>query len=97
VRGNVFRAVLAGIPIVIGYLLISTALSPLYTRLAAQAGSRTSYAGPITAFTDGGNLIRYWFRRLFQGDWLALALLAPAGALLWLAWRRYRIWRKTVD
>jgi galactitol-specific phosphotransferase system IIC component len=29
---------------------------------AAQAGSRTSYAGPITAFTDGGNPIRFWFQ-----------------------------------
>jgi PTS system galactitol-specific IIC component len=89
-RGNVFRAVLAGVPIVIGYLLIATALSPLYTRLAAQAGSATSYAGPITAFTDGGNPLRYWFFHLFQGNWIALLLLLPAAALLWLAWRRYR-------
>jgi PTS system galactitol-specific IIC component len=89
-RGNVFRAVLAGVPIVIGYLLIATNLAPLYTRLAAQAGSRTSYAGPITAFTDGGNPIRFWFFHLFQGNWIAFAVLAPAGALMWLAWRRYR-------
>jgi len=92
VRGNVFRAVLAGIPIVIAYLLIATNLAPLYTRLAAQAGSRTSYTGLITAFTDGGNPIRFWFFHLFQGHWIALALLAPAAALLWFAWRRYRRW-----
>jgi PTS system galactitol-specific IIC component len=89
-RGNVFRAVLAGIPIVVGYLLIATTLSPLYTRLAGEAGSQTSYAGPITAFTDGGNIVRYWFLHLFQGNWIALALLVPAGALLWFSWRRYR-------
>jgi PTS system galactitol-specific IIC component len=91
-RGNVFRAVLAGVPIVIGYLLIATSLAPLFTRLAAQAGSQTSYAGPITAFTDGGNPLRFWFFHLFQGNWIALLLLAPAAALLWLAWRRYRAW-----
>jgi PTS system galactitol-specific IIC component len=93
-RGNVFRAVLASVPIVIGYLLISTALAPLFTRLAAQAGSRTSYAGLITAFTDGGNPLRFWFFHLFQGHWIALALLAPAAFLLWFAWRRYRQWQK---
>jgi len=91
-RGNVFRAVLAGIPIVIGYLLIATTLAPLYTRLAAQAGSSTSYSGPITAFTDGGNPVRFWFLHLFQGNWIALLLLAPAGLLCWFAWRRYRLW-----
>ena len=93
-RGNVFRAVLAGVPIVIGYLLIATSLAPLFTRLAAQAGSQTSYSGPITAFTDGGNPLRFWFFHLFQGNWIALLLLAPAVALLWFAWRRYRQWRK---
>jgi len=96
-RGNVFRAVLAGVPIVIAYLLIATNLAPLFTRLSSQAGSQTSYAGPITAFTDGGNPIRFWFFHLFQGNWLALALLAPAAALLWFAWRRYRQWRNSAS
>ncbi len=93
-RGNVFRAVLASVPIVIGYLLIATSLAPLFTRLAAQVGSATSYAGPVTAFTDGGNPLRFWFFHLFQGNWIALVLLAPASALLWLAWRRYRRWQR---
>jgi galactitol-specific phosphotransferase system IIC component len=83
------------VPIVIGYLLISTALAPLFTRLAAQAGSQTSYGGPITAFTDGGNPLRFWFFHLFQGNWLALLILVPAGLLMWFAWRRYRQWRKS--
>jgi PTS system galactitol-specific IIC component len=96
-RGNVFRAVLAGVPIVIGYLLIATSLAPLFTRLAAQAGSATSYSGPITAFTDGGNPLRFWFFHLFQGNWIALVLLAPAASLLWLAWRRYRLWQRAAQ
>lgn len=95
VRGNVFRAVLAGVPIVVGYLLIASNLAPLYTRLAARAGSGTSYEGLITAFTDGGNPIRFWFFHLFQGHWIALVLLVPAGLLCWLAWRRCRQWQKS--
>jgi len=75
--------------------VIATALSPLYTRLAAQAGSQTSYAGPITAFTDGGNPVRFWALHLFQGNWIALLTLIPAGLLCWFAWRRYRSWTRS--
>jgi galactitol-specific phosphotransferase system IIC component len=62
----------------LGLTVGATSLAPLFTRLAAQAGSATSYSGPITAFTDGGNPLRFWFFHLFQGSWIALVLLAPA-------------------
>jgi galactitol-specific phosphotransferase system IIC component len=42
------------------------------------------------AFVIPGNPLRFWFFHLFQGNWIALLLLAPAAALLWLAWRRCR-------
>ncbi len=91
-RGNVFRAVLIGIPIVVGYLLISTHFAPLYTTLAAQAGSSavTSYSGDITAFTDGGNPVRWWFYYLFRGNLWAFAAVPAVGALMYLSWRNYR-------
>lgn len=91
-RGNVFRALLVGIPVVIGYLLIATVLAPLFTTLSAQAGAVTEegYTGLITAFTDGGNPIRFWFYHMFRGNWIALAIIAPAAALCFLTWRRYR-------
>jgi len=91
-RGNVFRAVLIGIPIVVGYLLICTHFAPLYTTLAAQAGSSAAanYAGEITAFTDGGNPVRWWFYYLFRGNLWALAAIPAVGGLMYLAWRNYR-------
>jgi galactitol PTS system EIIC component len=91
-RGNVFRAVLIGIPIVIGYLLISTHFAPLYTTLAAKAGSESvqSYAGEITAFTDGGNPVRLWFYYLFRANVWALAAIPAVGGLMYLCWRNYR-------
>ena len=91
-RGNVFRAVLIGIPIVVAYFLISTHFAPLYTRLAARAGAEAvrTYAGEITAFTDGGNPVRFWFYYLFRGNIWAFAAIPPALGLMYLCWRNYR-------
>ena len=87
-----FRAVLIGIPIVAAYLLISTHFAPMYTALSAQVGAVTaqSYAGEITAFTDGGNPVRFWFFYLFRGNILALVAIPAVLALMYYAWRRNR-------
>jgi PTS system galactitol-specific IIC component len=91
-RSNVFRAVIIGIPIIIGYLLISTHLAPLYTTLAAKVGAVTAqgYAGDITAFTDGGNPVRFWFLSLFKGDLIAMMAIPVVLALMYYSWRRNR-------
>ncbi len=91
-RSNVFRSVIIGIPIIISYLLISTRLAPLYTTLSAKAGAVTaqSYAGDITAFTDGGNPVRFWFFSLFKGDAYAFAALPVVLALMYYSWKRNR-------
>jgi galactitol PTS system EIIC component len=91
-RSNVFRAVLIGIPIVAAYLLISTRFAPMYTALASQVGAVTaqSYAGDITAFTDGGNPVRFWFFSLFRGNLIALFAIPAVLALMYYAWRRNR-------
>jgi PTS system galactitol-specific IIC component len=92
VRGNVFRGVIVGIPIVVAYLLISTHFAPLYTTLSDQVGAsfRQSYTGLITAFTDGGNPVRFWLFYLFKGNLLALGAIPAVGALMYLTWRNYR-------
>ncbi|UCF98349.1 MAG: PTS galactitol transporter subunit IIC [Spirochaetaceae bacterium] len=91
-RGNVFRALLVGLPIVISYLLIATVLAPLFTTLSARAGAvmEGGYGGLITAFTDGGNPIRYWFYHMFRGNWIALLVILPTALLGYLTWRKYR-------
>jgi PTS system galactitol-specific IIC component len=91
-RSNVFRSVLIGLPIVVGYLLISTNLAPLYTALSSRVGAVTAqgYAGEITAFTDGGNIVRFWFLSMFGGNPAALAAIPAVLAILYYSWRRNR-------
>jgi PTS system galactitol-specific IIC component len=87
-RGNVLRAVVAGIPIAASFMLIASKMAPLYTRLSAGTGlSGLDPAQTITAFTDGGNQIRYWLFHLFQGNLAALLVLPVVGAALWFSRR----------
>jgi PTS system galactitol-specific IIC component len=89
-RGNVIRSVLAGIPIVATFLLVASRMAPVFTALAAKTGMSAGGAGEITAFTDGGNQIRYWFYWLFQGNILAFAVIPVVLAMLGFAWRTHR-------
>lgn len=89
-RGNVFRAVIAGIPLLIGYLLISSKMAPLYTELAAAADAIPEGAGMITAFTDGGLHVRYVLFEAFLGNWIAIGGVIVIAGMSLLVWRRYR-------
>lgn len=90
-RGNVLRAVLAGIPVVISFLLIASDMAPLYTTLAQHAPSfKADGLGQITSFTDGGNQPRYVLYALYQGKlWAVGALLLALGGMA-VARRRYQ-------
>lgn len=71
-RGNVFRAVLAGIPVVVTFLLISSNMAPLFSDLARKTSSFNMQGlDQITAFTDGGHQIRFLIFHLYQGHWWA--------------------------
>jgi galactitol PTS system EIIC component len=89
VRRNVFRAVLIGIPLIAGYLLIGTAMSPVFTKMAEtfDLGLSYSYDGPISSFTEGGNPVRFYFVSLFRGDTAAFILLPAVLGLLYVTWR----------
>jgi len=91
-RGNVIRAVVAALPVVAGFLWISTQMAPLITTLGAQAGVGGLAGGSVqvTAFTDGGAPVRYWLFELFTGQWWALALLPVALGLVGFAWWKTR-------
>ncbi|WP_341939138.1 PTS galactitol transporter subunit IIC [Marinimicrobium sp. C2-29] len=88
-RGNVIRAVLAGIPVIITFLLISTHLAPLYTELANQtSGFDAEGLGLITAFTDGGHQVRYLLFQLYQGNPWAVGGVAILLLMMLATWRR---------
>ena len=90
-RGNVIRSVLAGLPIIASFLLISSKMAPVFTAQAAAAGmDMGTGAREITAFTDGGNQIRFWLFHLFQGNLAAVVVILPVLALIFLSWRRYK-------
>jgi PTS system galactitol-specific IIC component len=87
-RGNVVRAVLAGIPIVASFMLIASRMGPLYTDLSSGAGLAGIQGGQtITAFTDGGNQLRFWLFHLLRGEWAAFLVIPPFAFALWFAWR----------
>ncbi len=90
-EGNVLRSVLAGIPVIAVLLLIASDMASLYTSQAAAAGLSPDLGGrEITAFTDGGNPLRYWLYWLFQGNAAAWAGVPLVPALLWFAGRESR-------
>ncbi len=90
-RGNVIRAVLAALPVLATFLWFSSSLSPVFTREALKAGMDVGASGrEITAFTDGGNQLRFWLYHLFQGNPYAIAALPLAAALVFFAWKAHR-------
>lgn len=90
-RGNVIRAVLAGIPVIITFLLISTHLAPLFTDLANQtSGFDAEGLGLITAFTDGGHQVRYLLFQLYQGNPWAIGGVAILLLMMVATWRRWK-------
>jgi len=91
-KGNVIRSVLAGIPVVATFLLFSSKMAPLYTSQALAVGMDLGTGtGEITAFTDGGNQMRFWFYWLFQGNLAAIAVIPVVLGMLWFSWKRHRL------
>jgi PTS system galactitol-specific IIC component len=89
-RGNVFRAVLAGIPVIITFLWVASSMAPAYTELAHQAPAfNVEGLGLITAFTDGGHQLRYWLYSLYQAQWWAIGVLPLIGAGIFFTRRRF--------
>jgi PTS system galactitol-specific IIC component len=89
-RGNVFRTLIAGIPLVISYLLISTHLAPLITRLSKEVGTVMLDNRMITSLTDGGNPLRFWALQLFKGNLIALLIIPLFILMLIISYRRYK-------
>jgi galactitol PTS system EIIC component len=85
-RGNIVRAFIAGIPVIIGKLYIASSLAGVYTELARAADFQiTGYNGMVTSFLDGGNVMRFWLMRLFSGSLIAIIFVPIAIYFLYIA------------
>jgi PTS system galactitol-specific IIC component len=75
-RGNVIRSFLIGIPIVVIHLYTASNMASMYTKLAGSVNYRIeNYSGTFTSFLDGGNVIRVWLVKLFEGKTYAVLLI----------------------
>jgi PTS system galactitol-specific IIC component len=90
-RGNVFRAVVAGIPVIVTFLLISSSMAPVFSDLARKTPSfNMEGLGLITAFTDGGHQVRFLIFHLYQGElWAVAGLVLMLGAMV-VTQRRFK-------
>lgn len=87
-KGNVIRSFLIGIPIVVIHLYTASNMAYVYTKLAGSVNYKLeNYSGTFTSFLDGGNVIRVWLVKLFDGNTYAL-LLIPAFILMFYLTRK---------
>ncbi|WP_409350093.1 PTS galactitol transporter subunit IIC [Yersinia intermedia] len=90
-RGNIVRAFIIGIPILAMNLYIASAAAPILTKIAKDMKFPINTDGEISSLLDGGNPYRYWAVRIFEGNFIALALIPVIFLIcLWL----YRVTKK---
>ena len=84
-RGNIIRACIAAIPVIIAKLYIASAMAPIYTSLAKSVDFKVNgYDGIITSFLDGGNAMRFWIMKLFTGNIWAIIIIPVVVYLLYI-------------
>lgn len=92
-KGNVFRAVLISIPIMIADLYIASTVAPFITNMAKDVNFSfpKGSSGLVSSFLDGGNPLRYWLLQIFNGNFIALGLIPIIGIILyWIYKVTYR-------
>lgn len=84
-NGNVFRSLLIGIPIIIGDLLIATALAPTITKLAKDVNFSfpEGASGQVSSFLDGGNPFRFWLVKISEMNIIALIMIPIVAVILY--------------
>jgi PTS system galactitol-specific IIC component len=83
-KGNVFRAVLIAIPIIISDLYIASSIAPFITGMAKDVNFNfpEGSSGLVSSFLDGGNPLRFWLLQIFDGNIIALGLIPVVGVIL---------------
>ncbi len=82
-RGNIFRAVITAIPVIVADLWIATKIAPFITGMAKDVNFKMAEGstGQVSSFLDGGNPFRFWLLEIFNGNIIAVGLL-PVVALI---------------
>ncbi|EDL2700923.1 PTS galactitol transporter subunit IIC [Salmonella enterica subsp. enterica serovar Typhimurium] len=82
-RGNIFRAVITAIPVIVADLWIATKITPFITGMAKDVNFKMAEgsSGQVSSFLDGGNPFRFWLLEIFNGNIIAIGLI-PVLALI---------------
>ncbi|ECI6479336.1 PTS galactitol transporter subunit IIC [Salmonella enterica subsp. enterica] len=82
-RGNIFRAVITAIPVIVADLWIATKIAPFITGMAKDVNFKMAEgsSGQASSFLDGGNPFRFWLLEIFNGNIIAIGLI-PVLALI---------------
>ncbi|EBO5288990.1 PTS galactitol transporter subunit IIC [Salmonella enterica] len=82
-RGNIFRAVITAIPVIVVDLWIATKIAPFITGMAKDVNFKMAEgsSGQVSSFLDGGNPFRFWLLEIFNGNIIAIGLI-PVLALV---------------
>ncbi|ENN1546478.1 PTS galactitol transporter subunit IIC [Salmonella enterica subsp. enterica serovar Typhimurium] len=82
-RGNIFRAVITSIPVIVADLWIATKIAPFITGMAKDVNFKMAEgsSGQVSSFLDGGNPFRFWLLEIFNGNIIAIGLI-PVLALI---------------
>ncbi|EOG5635214.1 PTS galactitol transporter subunit IIC [Salmonella enterica subsp. enterica serovar Mississippi] len=82
-RGNIFRAVITAIPVIVDDLWIATKIAPFITGMAKDVNFKMAEgsSGQVSSFLDGGNPFRFWLLEIFNGNIIAIGLI-PVLALV---------------
>ncbi len=87
-NGNIVRAVIISIPLIIAQLYIASYMAESFTKLSVEAGFKfPGYEGLITSFFDGGLIIRLWIVKFFEFNIFALITFPAVIFILFLTWR----------
>ncbi|EFR4996710.1 PTS galactitol transporter subunit IIC [Salmonella enterica] len=82
-RGNIFRAVITAIPVIVADLWIATKIAPFITGMAKDVNFKMAEgsSGQVSSLLDGGNPFRFWLLEIFNGNIVAIGLI-PVLALI---------------
>lgn len=87
-RGNVIRAFVIGIPLVISSLYIASGMAPFITKMAASANYQLpDYQGTFTSFLDGGNYFRAWMIEIASLNLIGFLFLPVIILMLIYTWK----------